>query len=61
MGFNSGFKGLKQNYCALVGVIKDWMSQKMHGTTVEKKEKKNPILKNIIIVPLSPIPLHNFI
>jgi len=25
MGFNSGFKGLKQTGCALVGLIKDWM------------------------------------
>jgi hypothetical protein len=25
MGFNSGLKGLKQIFCASVGVIKDWM------------------------------------
>ena len=25
--FNVNFNVLKQNYCALVGVIKDWMSQ----------------------------------
>ena len=27
MYFNVSFNVLKQNYCALVGVIKDWMSQ----------------------------------
>jgi len=25
--FNVNFNVLKQNYCAMVGVIKDWMSQ----------------------------------
>jgi hypothetical protein len=38
MYFNVNFNVLKQNYCALVGVIKDWIANK--GDSLEINNKK---------------------